>query len=543
MFGFFLMVYSLCGVTCSLVLSRHKRAWIIDSFSIEEGHRGPFPYKLGTIDIEREYRIFFDLYGEGVDKDPKGVLTIHKETGTIYVHKAVDYENKTALQLQFEAKREDFSTDTKLGVEIAILDINDNPPLFQTQLYELTVGEQKAQDPNLLTLAAHDRDRTGSPNSTFHYEIESVSPNPPDTDFFINEYGTLAFQGCSTAGLVREPGVYAGSHTVDLKISDMQGQFAIYNVSVMVCHCSATPVCERTRNAVTKVGFGAAGIAFASLLLLLLLLLMVITISCKKKFANLQIEDENISGETLLTSNIEQPGTDCEVAAQKHTHTSGAQEGVQQTTHVIIKQNFSSKHISDNRREDLSNNGHLNEMTTKTVSGNGYHHNHHNHQNHHHNHHNHHNHQNHHHNHHNHHNHQNHHHNHHNHHNHQNHHHNHHIHHTHHNHHNHHNHQNHQSHHTHHNHQVLGTSMKHSLYKKNSGRMSRAVLSALLHQRLSSLKAKEDLKDYLPQIYRDEGALDHLSELDHISMPDEELDLKNLDSKFNKLASICQPSY
>lgn len=70
-----------------------------------------------------------------------------------------------------------------------------------------------------------------------------------------------------TAGLVKEPGVYAGTHIVDLKISDLQEVSAIYNLSVTVCDCLVTPNC-RSRNS-TKAAFGAVGIALAALLLFL----------------------------------------------------------------------------------------------------------------------------------------------------------------------------------------------------------------------------------------------------------------------------------
>lgn len=35
----------------SQILQRHKRNWIIDSFSINESYKGPFPYSLGTVSI------------------------------------------------------------------------------------------------------------------------------------------------------------------------------------------------------------------------------------------------------------------------------------------------------------------------------------------------------------------------------------------------------------------------------------------------------------------------------------------------------------
>lgn len=48
-------------------------------------------------------------------------------------------------QLKFESRKQDYSTDTKLVVEISIRDINDNPPQFQRDLYEISVKEEVAQ--------------------------------------------------------------------------------------------------------------------------------------------------------------------------------------------------------------------------------------------------------------------------------------------------------------------------------------------------------------------------------------------------------------
>lgn len=72
-----------------------------------------------------------------------------------------------------------------------------------------------------------------------------------------------------TAGLVKEPGVYAGPHTIDLKISDMQGEFGVYNLSLTVCDCSVTSSCRSRRDTTATAAFGAIGIVFASLFLLL----------------------------------------------------------------------------------------------------------------------------------------------------------------------------------------------------------------------------------------------------------------------------------
>ncbi|XP_034387957.1 cadherin-like protein 26 [Cyclopterus lumpus] len=196
MLCFFLLVVYSSSATCSELLSRHRRGWIIGSFTIEEGLSGPFPYVLGKINIQRSYQVYFDLFGEGVDEEPKGVLSINKESGTVYVHRAVDYEENTMLKLKFEARKTDLSIETTIGVEISILDINDNPPRFQRNLFDISVDEETTQGSHLLNLVAYDRDQRGTPNSTFHYEIKSVAPNLPDTKFAIDESGSISFKGC-----------------------------------------------------------------------------------------------------------------------------------------------------------------------------------------------------------------------------------------------------------------------------------------------------------------------------------------------------------
>uniref|UniRef100_A0AAQ6IKJ9 Cadherin domain-containing protein n=1 Tax=Anabas testudineus TaxID=64144 RepID=A0AAQ6IKJ9_ANATE len=103
---------------------------------------------------------------------------------------------KTMLKLVFEVRKPDFLIDTKLGVEIYIQDINDNPPRFHRDLYEISIGEENTQGSLLLRVMAYDRDQRGTPNSTFHYEIKHVSPNIADTEFFIDESGAISFKGC-----------------------------------------------------------------------------------------------------------------------------------------------------------------------------------------------------------------------------------------------------------------------------------------------------------------------------------------------------------
>lgn len=50
--------------------------------------------------LDRAYRIYFDLFGQGVDEFPKNILSINKETGMLSVHGPVDFEEIKVLQVR-----------------------------------------------------------------------------------------------------------------------------------------------------------------------------------------------------------------------------------------------------------------------------------------------------------------------------------------------------------------------------------------------------------------------------------------------------------
>lgn len=153
------------------------------------------------IKVEKDLTLF-EIKGQGVDEDPKGILQINRNTGEITVHGPVDYEKFKVLkvrrnllklhhyhdflqstedvyvcmrvcvgvcgarwkvsyftilafrlQLVFLAfDKENHVLDTKLGVEIQILDSNDNTPQFAFERYEVSTKESTAQG-NFLTIS------------------------------------------------------------------------------------------------------------------------------------------------------------------------------------------------------------------------------------------------------------------------------------------------------------------------------------------------------------------------------------------------------
>lgn len=65
-------------------------------------------------------------------------------------------------------------------------------------------------------------------------------------------------------------------------------------------------------------------------------------------------------------------------------------------------------------------------------------------------------------------------------------------------------------------------------------------------QKLSGLETEEDLREYPPHLHADEGDSGTVSELDSISIPDEdsvEEATKDLGPNFKQLAVICKPPH
>ncbi|XP_031421849.1 cadherin-like protein 26 isoform X2 [Clupea harengus] len=179
-------------------LIRQKRDWIIESYSIDEEHPGPFPFCLGKITVNNEKREL-TLIGPGATEDPVDLITIDDEKQLICINGPLDYEQPKILNVVYEENTPSGRASTRLGVEIKVLDINDNPPVFSKEIYYATLEESKQQGSEVVTVQASDADEPGTNNSTFKFRIESILPVPTNAHFDINtkgESGIITFKGC-----------------------------------------------------------------------------------------------------------------------------------------------------------------------------------------------------------------------------------------------------------------------------------------------------------------------------------------------------------
>ncbi|XP_029973757.1 cadherin-like protein 26 [Salarias fasciatus] len=195
------LLVTLCmGVhrSSSKILQRQKR-WIIDSFTIDESYNGNFPHSLGHVKIEEDI-VLFQIHGQGVDKEPRGVLRMTEETGELWLLSPVDHEQYQAFQLTFQAiHKTDRSVHTQLSIIINIVDSNDCAPTFDRENYEISVKESTLQGSELIAVKATDRDLSEK-FKKFDLQIVSVIPQPRDVEFyltqFLDEVGKISFKGC-----------------------------------------------------------------------------------------------------------------------------------------------------------------------------------------------------------------------------------------------------------------------------------------------------------------------------------------------------------
>ncbi|RXN35389.1 cadherin 26 [Labeo rohita] len=188
----------------SRILSTSSNSTCDSQASNEDGSNTPVVqsddedvHEDSLIKLDRSYLVEFRLKGKGVDEDPKDVLSIDPNTGVIKVHRKVDYEQYSVLMLTFQARnKSNLAIDTQLGMEVKILDINDNPPVFQRRVYDVTINEAAKQGGFIVGVLAIDRDAPGTPNSTIDYKIMSVTPTTKNVEFYIQESGAISFKGC-----------------------------------------------------------------------------------------------------------------------------------------------------------------------------------------------------------------------------------------------------------------------------------------------------------------------------------------------------------
>ncbi|XP_029372725.1 protocadherin Fat 3 isoform X2 [Echeneis naucrates] len=115
-----------------------------------------------------------------VDGDPSLQFDIGFDTGVIIVIHSLDYEAASSYHLTIRATDCLTGARAEVDVDVAILDVNDNPPIFQKMSYRVVLSETAMIGTPALQVIANDKD--SEKNSIVRYQIFSNAHN--STDYF-----------------------------------------------------------------------------------------------------------------------------------------------------------------------------------------------------------------------------------------------------------------------------------------------------------------------------------------------------------------------
>uniref|UniRef100_A0A665VH20 Cadherin-4 n=1 Tax=Echeneis naucrates TaxID=173247 RepID=A0A665VH20_ECHNA len=203
-------------------LRRQKRDWVIPPINVPENSRGPFPHMLVRIrsDQDKDVGIRYSITGAGADQPPSGIYNIDPISGNMFVTQPLDREERASFHLRAHAvDMNGNQVENPIDLYIYVIDMNDNRPEFQNQVYNGSVAEGSKPGSSVMQVTATDSDDSTTANGMVRYRILSQSPHSPIPNMFTinSETGDIV---TVAAGLDREK---VSQYTIIIQATDMEG--------------------------------------------------------------------------------------------------------------------------------------------------------------------------------------------------------------------------------------------------------------------------------------------------------------------------------
>ncbi|KAM9365016.1 blastomere cadherin [Pholidichthys leucotaenia] len=184
-------------------LRRRKRDWVIPPLAVSENQRGPFPLKVAEVRTTEDGRrkIIYSITGPGADQPPVGLFSMDRNSGSLYVTRPLDREEKAQYMMKVHAVVEGSgNAEEPMDIIVFVIDQNDNRPVFNESTYRGEVPEASAiarvspppvqahvattEGWEVMRVVATDADEPNNDNSNIRYRILSQTPQIPHTDLF-----------------------------------------------------------------------------------------------------------------------------------------------------------------------------------------------------------------------------------------------------------------------------------------------------------------------------------------------------------------------
>lgn len=117
-----------------------------------------------------------------------GKYNVNSTSGVIKLNSSLDYETTTEYTLTLNVSDTGSpSLSTSLTVFITVLPVNEEPPIFTSTIFEISITENLALNSEVITTMANDSDQ-GSTHGKISYAIASGDPSG---HFSVDEYGKI----------------------------------------------------------------------------------------------------------------------------------------------------------------------------------------------------------------------------------------------------------------------------------------------------------------------------------------------------------------
>ncbi|XP_068441399.1 protocadherin Fat 3a isoform X3 [Clinocottus analis] len=126
--------------------------------------------------------------GENGENNQNAVFVVEKDTGVIKLDKLLDHEAIKGYHLKLTATVKQAKLDyvTSVDVEVKVLDLNDNKPVFEANSYEATVMEGMSTGTRIIQVQARDPDSGG--NGQVTYSLGTLIQSDGEVDTLVNTF-------------------------------------------------------------------------------------------------------------------------------------------------------------------------------------------------------------------------------------------------------------------------------------------------------------------------------------------------------------------
>ncbi|KAI4564918.1 hypothetical protein MJG53_015930 [Ovis ammon polii x Ovis aries] len=171
-------------------------------------------------DTAQNYTIYYSISGPGVDKEPRNLFYVERDTGNLFCTRPVDRETYPSFELvAFATTPDGYTPEYPLTLLIRIEDENDNYPIFTEKNYIFKVFENSKVGTTVGQVCATDKDEPDTLHTRLRYSIIEQFPASPT---LFSMHPTTGVITTTSSQLDRE---LIDKYQLKIKVQDMDGQY------------------------------------------------------------------------------------------------------------------------------------------------------------------------------------------------------------------------------------------------------------------------------------------------------------------------------